>query len=98
MTSRVSPTSRPASAVGLLLALVFALVWVYWPTLAALVSRWSSDPQYTHGYVVPIFAAVVLFFRRDRFPTDTIRPSWLGVPPLLLAACMRVGGSAFAFE
>jgi hypothetical protein len=55
---------------ALWIAVLFtALVWVYYPTLDTVVRRWSTDPQYTHGYVVPLFAAIVLWFRRDRFPS-----------------------------
>jgi exosortase len=28
--------------------------------------RWSHDPQYSHGYLVPLFAIVLLYLRRDR--------------------------------
>ena len=47
---------------------------------------------------MPIFAAIVLWFRRESFPADRIGPNWLGVPLLLLAAGMRLAGSVFAFE
>jgi hypothetical protein len=98
MTSKLLPTSRAARAAWLLGALVLALVWVYWPTLSSLVSRWSDDPQYTHGYVVPVFAAVVLWFRRASFPGESVEPSWWGVPLLLLAAVGRLLGSMLAYE
>ena len=78
--------------------LVLALAWAYWPSLEQMARRWSSDPQYTHGYVVPVFAAIVLWFRRDRFPGLPSRGSWWGVPLLLLAAVLRMGGALFAFE
>ena len=57
------------------------------------VQRWSHDPQYTHGYVVPLFAAIVLWVRRDSFPGDRVRVSWLGVPLLVLAGY----GATFLF-
>src|SRR3954451_11512791 len=98
MTSTLTPTRRAAHAAGLLGALLVVLAWVYWPTITTLVSRWSDDPQYTHGYVVPVFAAIVLWFRRARYPGAAAGPSWWGVGPLALAAVLRMVGSVFAFE
>lgn len=99
MTSTLPPTRGPATlAAGLLGALLVVLAWVYWPTLTTLVSRWSDDPQYTHGYVVPVFAAIVLWFRRASFPADHVGPSWWGAPLLALAGVLRLLGSVFAFE
>jgi hypothetical protein len=54
-----------------------------------MVRRWSQDPQYTHGYVVPLFAAVVLWFRRDRFPA-ALRSSWWDIGLLLFTAVSRL--------
>jgi exosortase len=98
MTSTLPPTRQAAQAAGLLGALAVVLAWVYWPTLTTLVGRWSDDPQYTHGYVVPVFAAVVLWFRRSDFPSDRVGPSWWGAPLIVLAAVLRLLGAAFAFE
>jgi exosortase len=77
--------------------LFLAVAWVYWPTLEQMVRRWSSDPQATHGYVVPLFAALVLWFRRDSYPAAAARASWWGVPLLVLAAVLRLAGTHFAF-
>src|SRR6516165_10339312 len=46
--------------------LTVAFLVSQWATLAKLAERWSSDPQYSHGFLVPVFALVVLWFRRER--------------------------------
>lgn len=91
------PANHGNGAAGWTLVLFVALVWTYWPRLEHLVRRWASDPQYTHAYVVPLFAAIVLWFRRDRFPQH-LRPSWWGVPFLLLGAAARLVGTVYSFE
>ncbi|MCI0380012.1 MAG: exosortase/archaeosortase family protein [Gemmataceae bacterium] len=40
------------------------LLWAYWTTLADISWRWSNDPQYSHGYLVPLFAVALLWLRR----------------------------------
>jgi exosortase len=46
-------------------ALASCVLWTYWPTLLNMADRWSHDPQYSHGFLVPIFAAVILWQRRS---------------------------------
>lgn len=92
-----SPPRRP-TALGWVVALGAALVWVYWPTLEQMRVRWSQDPQYTHGYIVPLFAALVLWSRRDSFPAGRQRTSWWGAAALALAAVLRVVGVVLSYE
>src|SRR5689334_21203117 len=95
-------TSTPANqrlfTAGATVALLLAIGWAYWPTIDRMVQRWSDDPQYTHGYVVPLFAGIVLWFRRDSYPAGRIHFSWWGVPFLVLAGVQRLTGALFAFE
>ncbi len=95
-------THQPAHAlratVWLILVLLATAGWVYWPTIEQMVRRWSSDPQYTHGYVVPLFAFFVLWFRRDSFPSQSVHASWLGVPLVLLVGILRLAGSLYAID
>jgi exosortase len=80
------------------LALVAALFWAYWPTLAGLARRWSEDPQYSHGYVVPVIAVVVLWHRRRQFPTTRTRVCWWGLAPLTGGAALRAGAAYLHFD
>jgi exosortase len=70
------------------------LVWCYWPTLLSMADRWSHDPQYSHGFLVPVFAAVVLWHRRALLP-DVRQPVWWGALVLLLAVLVRLGGAFY---
>jgi exosortase len=81
-----------------LAAPVVCLLWAYWPTLAILIERWASDPQYSHGFLVPVFALVVLWARRDAFPAKQLAPSWWGLAFLLLGLALWLGGAGLFFE
>src|SRR5262245_52621788 len=70
-------------------ALAVALVWSYWPTLEAMAERWWSDPQYSHGFLVPVFAAAVLWSRRARWAEARWRPSPAGLPILAAGLALR---------
>jgi exosortase len=54
--------------------------------------RWSRDPQYSHGYLVPILALFLLWMHRERFPRADLGPRW-GAVILLAAGCaLRFAG------
>jgi exosortase len=51
--------------------------------------RWANEPDYSHGFLVPIFAGYLLWSRRQMLELPLTRGSWWGVAFLLLAAGMR---------
>ncbi len=77
-------------------ALAALCAWAAWPTLAYLAGRWTSEPQYSHGYVVPVLAGVILFSRRRLLPTE-LRPSWWGLPFFAVAAGLLLSGGYFYY-
>ncbi|SIO61439.1 exosortase [Singulisphaera sp. GP187] len=84
---RLDPLILLASLLGA------GLIWFYWPTLVEMAQRWSTDPRYAHGYLVPLFSVIVLWLRRDRFMVLTPRSSWRGVALLGFAIGMRMIGT-----
>jgi exosortase len=52
--------------------LFLALLWSYWPVLGQIVERWTIDPKYSHGYLVPIFAGWLLWRRLRRAGPDAV--------------------------
>ncbi len=95
-----NPCARPAFRRALLLGagLAVALGWAYWPTLESLAQRWAHDPQYSHGYVVPVFALIVLWFRREQFPGADLRPNWWGLAFLAAGTALRLVGAYFYLD
>ncbi len=93
-----SPTPSPSPSLSwrplvVPAALGVVLLWAFWPTLAELAHRWSHDSQYSHGYLVPLFAAVLLWMRREMCPTFEPRFSWWGVGLLALGVALRFAGN-----
>jgi exosortase len=71
------------------------LAWAYWPTIQEMIDRWVSDPQYSHGYLVPIFSAVLLWLRRSEIKGETLRPAWWGVGLLAVGLGLWSAGTYF---
>ncbi len=61
-TPTLRPRPRNWSALAALLPIPTAcLVWAFWPTFFDLIQAWNGNPQYSHGYLVPVFAVVLLW-------------------------------------
>ncbi len=71
---------------------LLATVWAYWSTLSDIVDRWNSDPQYSHGWLVPVFSAYLLYRRRQTIPVDGLTPQWWGLGIIVLGALARAAG------
>jgi exosortase len=88
-------TERRTPPPALIVAALAIVVWAYWTTLAEVVDRWSTDPQYSHGFLVPLFSAYLLWTRRDRLLAADLRPRWWGLGVVAAAVVMRVAGHVF---
>lgn len=75
-----------------------AALWAYWTTLEKIATRWADDPQYSHGYLVPVFAVYLLWLRRERLRFQTLNANALGLGLLGVAALLRLGGTRYHFE
>ena len=67
-------------------------LWLYWPTLLKLVSQWWHDPDFTHGFLVPLFSAYVLWQDRHRLARIELRSSWSGLFIIAFGLCVLVLG------
>jgi exosortase len=90
--------SIPPALLAAVAALGALSLWMYWPTLTALAQRWASDPQYSHGWLVPAFAVAMLVMRRKQWADLDWQFSWLGVVLLVGACLLRMLGAFLYFD
>lgn len=83
------PVDPPAAAAAAVLGA--SLLWASWPGLAEMAGRWSHDPRYSHGFLVPLFSLTLLWLRRDKMRGS--RPSLWGLPLVTAGMAMKVGGA-----
>jgi exosortase len=74
------------------LSLSALVLILYAPVLGSLVKQWWSDPNYGHGFFVPVIAAYVLWSERDRWRAQPFRPNNFGVAIMLFAVGLRTLG------
>jgi exosortase len=68
------------------------LLWVYFPTLTHLVAQWWHDPNFSHGFFVPLFAAFVIWQERNSLARVRLQPSWSGTLILGFGLCVLILG------
>jgi exosortase len=93
-----SPPSKDGNPTVALLTVAgvgICLGWAYWPTLGALENRWATDPQLSHGFIVPLYASIVLWMRRAWFPAGPWQLNPWGFGVIAVTAIARLGGAYF---
>ena len=78
-----------------LAVLAVGLLWAFWPILVAMAERWSNDPRYAHGYLVPVFSLAMLWMRRSQIPGKELRSSSRGLAFIALGAVILLVGGYF---
>lgn len=68
------------------------LLWLYGSTLIHLAGQWWNDPNFSHGFFVPLFSAFVLWQNRGQLMRIPLRPSWSGLLLLAFAMCVLIVG------
>lgn len=72
----------PAFRAAVLLVLT---AWLYGHILGRLVVQWWSDPNFSHGFLVPAFALFLVWQGRERLRSLPVRPSNWGLLIILLS-------------
>ena len=64
---------------GPLLILSLLLALLYHGIAVKLVTDWAELPDFSHGFLIPFFAAFLLWEKRPELRRTAIAPSWAGV-------------------
>lgn len=76
-------------SVGIIVCL---LVGLYFRVAFKLVSDWYNIADYSHGFLVPFFSLYLLWDKRAEITATPIRPSWAGVPIIVIGLVLLIFG------
>jgi exosortase len=71
---------------------VVLLGWIYHGIVARLVEQWWTDPDFSHGFFVPLFSAFLLWKGRERLASLPVKPSWFGLVVIAGALAILIVG------
>lgn len=74
------------------LVLIGLLGWLYAPVLSRLTQQWWNDPNFSHGFFVPLFSLFVLWQDRSRLAAVPHQPSMWGLPVIVISLCTLLLG------
>ena len=73
-------------------AIVVLLVAIYFRIAIKLVVDWYDIPDYSHGFLVPLFAAFLVWDNRNAIRATPVRPSWAGISLVVFALVVLILG------
>jgi exosortase len=75
------------------LFLVGLTIFVYYDVMWRLIHQWSSDPNFSHGFIVPLFSAFVVWTQRQKLTALPVNPSGWGLLLIVGSLAMVIVGS-----
>ena len=85
------PMERNSWVRAAMLAILIALT--YYKILASLVLQWLQDPNYSHGFFVPLFCGWILWKERKSLAEVPVEESWAGFVVILGALVILITGT-----
>lgn len=85
---------RPASQLPawLPISLVLSVLALYGPILAKLIHDWWNDPNFSHGFFVPLFSAYLVWEKWGDIKRIPVRGSWFGMIVVLGSLATMTAG------
>jgi exosortase len=77
-----------------LLALLPLLVLTYWTVVPGMVGDWNNDPNYSHGFLVPLIAGYFAWQKWPELKRLPVRPSNLGFLVVIGSLLLLIFGFA----
>ncbi len=86
-------STNPTTIAVSLAVVASVFVALFWDAWGVLLQRWAGDPDYTHGFLVPLVSGYLLWQRRGLLRGADLSPTWsaiaAGVACLVLAGLTR---------
>lgn len=76
-------STKPAAALKVAAGLFILFIIAYWNSLADLVHLWNTNETYSHGYIIPLIAAILIYRQNNRLKHVALDPSVALLIPLI---------------
>ncbi len=76
-----------------LLLLVGLMAAVYYNVIWRLIQQWSDDPNFSHGFIVPLFSGFIVWVKRKELAALPAKPSTWGLAVIVGSLLLMVVGS-----
>lgn len=76
---------------------VAAVLLAFYPSVLRLTDTWFKREEYSHGVLIPLIAAFLIWQRRDEIARAKFTASWAGVALVLLGCVLKIVGDVGVF-
>jgi exosortase len=92
----LSQTNRPSASSRLewlpYLIIAILLIGLYYRVAIKLVYDWYTIPDYSHGFLVPLFAAFLVWDKRKVLQATPIKQTWSGIALIVFSIIILILG------
>ena len=88
--SFVSPRYSLWAQIGLLIS---SFAWLYAHTIVKLINDWNTNDNFSHGFLIPLISAFMIWKQRERLTKKVVKPSAWGLCIVLGAMLMHIAGN-----
>jgi exosortase len=74
-------------------AIVVVTGYLYYDILLKLINDWYTDPNFSHGFLVPLFSGYVVWSNKEKLAAMAPKPSILGVAGILFGLSGLIVGT-----
>lgn len=78
------------------LPLILIFGFLYHKAIAKLVSDWSTDPNFSHGFLVPLVALYMVWYKKNEISITPQEPSKSGILIIVLGMLIHIAGNVGA--
>jgi exosortase len=68
------------------------LVTIYYHIAGKLIYDWYTIPDYSHGFLVPLFAGYLIWDKRETLSAIPVRPTWSGLSLIVFSIILLILG------
>lgn len=84
------------AALAIIVACLASLIFINLDSLSTMVNTWEAREEYSHGYLIPVITAFLIWQRKDLIEQQAFSSSWIGVLLVIGGATITIIGNMSA--
>ncbi len=75
------------------LFLLITFIWLYFPVISKMVSEWYSNPNHSHGFIIPLISIYFIWQKREHLKEAILNSTNWGILILILGLIIYIFGN-----